>query len=146
MSAGESHANPGGGLSGGCQCGGVRYQITGAPLALYVCHCAECRKQSVSAFGISLIVRCADFHLVQGSLQHWSRPADSGRTVDCYFCPTCGSRIWHSGSERQDTLSVKGGSLDEALDLTAAVHIWKSRKLPGVIIPGQARQFSEEPD
>jgi hypothetical protein len=30
--------------------------------------------------------------------------------------------------------------------LQDAVHIWVSRKLPGVIIPGGARQFAEEPD
>ena len=42
--------------TGGCQCGAVRYAIGGAPLALYVCHCRECQKQSASAFGISLEV------------------------------------------------------------------------------------------
>lgn len=33
-------------ITGGCQCGAVRYEITLSPLALYVCHCRECRKQS----------------------------------------------------------------------------------------------------
>ena len=42
--------------TGGCQCGEVRYECEGEPLALYVCHCRECRRQSASAFGISLIV------------------------------------------------------------------------------------------
>ena len=43
-----------------------------------------------------------------------------------------------------DTLSIKGGSLDEPPDLTQAVHVWVSRKLPGVTIPPGARQFAEE--
>ncbi len=133
-------------LAGGCQCGAARYEITAAPLELYICHCRECRKQSASAFGISLIVRRSDFRLVQGKLQHWFRPADSGRTIECYFCSICGSRLWHGSREREETISVKGGSLDEPIDLTAAVHIWTSRKLPGAIIPGHARQFPEEPD
>jgi len=43
-------------LTGGCQCGTVRYQITAAPLAVYVCHCTECQRQSGSAFALSLAV------------------------------------------------------------------------------------------
>jgi len=133
-------------LAGGCQCGAVRYEIAGAPLELYACHCRECRKQSASAFGISVIVRSADVQLIRGKLQHWSRFADSGRTVDCFFCPQCGTRVWHGDKEREDTVSIKGGSLDEAIDLADAIHIWTSRKLPGVIIPEHARQYMAEPD
>ena len=48
-------------LAGGCQCGAVRYEIRGEPLSLYVCHCRECQKQSASAFGISVIIKRADF-------------------------------------------------------------------------------------
>jgi len=42
-------------LTGGCQCGAVRYAVAAEPLRLYVCHCRECQKQSGSAFGMSLI-------------------------------------------------------------------------------------------
>ena len=57
----------------------------------------------------------------------------------------CGSRLWHEGPG-WDVLSVKGGSLDEPVDLATAIHIWTSRKLPGVVIPEGAAQFPEEPD
>ena len=53
-------------LTGGCQCGEVRYEIAGAPREVYVCHCLECRKQSASAFGISVMVLGADVRLVKG--------------------------------------------------------------------------------
>jgi hypothetical protein len=133
-------------LAGGCQCGSVRYEIAGTPLELYVCHCQECRKQSGSAFGISVIVRRGDFRLLQGRVECWSRAADSGNTIDCFFCPSCGTRVWHGAREREDTLSVKGGSLDKPLDLTQAVHIWTSRKLPGVVIPESVKQYPGEPE
>lgn len=131
-------------LSGGCQCGAVRYVVTAEPLAVYVCHCRECRKQSASAFGISVSVPADALQVMQDAVKVWSRRADSGRTVDCMFCPTCGSRVWHSGSDPA-TITVKGGSLDRPLDLTAAIHIWTSRKLPGVVIPDTAVRFAEEP-
>src|SRR5215212_1924710 len=78
-------------LTGGCQCGQVRYEMTGAPLKTYVCHCRECQKQSASAFGISVIVKSAEVRLLTGSLQRWSRPTDTGRRLACFFCVQCGS-------------------------------------------------------
>jgi hypothetical protein len=124
----------------------VRYQISGQPLAIYVCHCLECRKQSASAFGISARVRRVDFSVVSGTPRFWSRKTDSGRMLDCAFCPECGSRVWHQrGGDPGEFVTVKGGSLDEAVDLSGAIHIWTSRKLPGVIIPDDAPQFPLEP-
>jgi len=133
-------------VSGGCQCGGVRYEISGRPVALYACHCSECRKQSASAFGISLIVRRTDFRLTKGATRRWSRGTNSGRILHCAFCPDCGSRLFHEGGPERETISVKGGSVDQPLDLSEAVHIWTTRKLPGVLIPEHAEQFPHEPD
>jgi len=133
-------------LRGGCQCGTVRYELKAPPLEVYVCHCTECRKQSASAFGISVIACSADVRLVQGALKQWSRPAKSGRTVDCFFCPECGSRIWHGDKKKRQTISIKGGSLDEPVDISSAAHIWTNSKLPGVVIPEHAPTFRQEPE
>jgi hypothetical protein len=133
-------------LTGGCQCGAVRYAVHGQPLELYVCHCRECQKQSASAFGISVMVRRSDFRLGRGAVSYWSRATDSGRTLTCAFCPECGSRLWHQGEDPAAPISVKGGSLDAPPDLSAAVHIWTARRLPGVVIPDGAQQFPREPE
>ncbi len=131
-------------LTGGCQCGETRYAISAAPLALIACHCRECQKQSASAFGMSLIVRRAAVTLTKGETRTWSRKADSGRTVSCVLCVACGTRLWHA-KEGFDYVSIKGGSLDVPLDFSHAIHCWTSRKLPGMVIPPTAKQFSEEP-
>ena len=47
---------------------------------------------------------------------------------------------------KSETISVKGGSLDEPVDITNAVHIWTSSKLPSVVIPQGTKRFTEEPD
>jgi hypothetical protein len=133
-------------LTGGCQCGAVRYEIADDPQAVYVCHCRECRKQSASAFGISVQVRRRAFRVTDGTLKTWSRPTDSGRTLHCLFCPDCGSRICHEAAGDPATITVKGGSLDDPVDLRPAIHIWTSRKLPGVLIPEGAEQHAKEPE
>ena len=63
-------------LAGGCQCGAVHYEIRGQPKSLYVCHCRECQKQSASAFGISVIIKRADFRITRGEVKVWSRATD----------------------------------------------------------------------
>lgn len=131
-------------LTGRCQCGAASYRVSAAPLAVYVCHCRECQKQSASAFGISVTVPKRHFHLERGGIRTWTRRTDSGRTLHCHFCIRCGTRLWHDGPD-WDELSVKGGSLDQPLDLASAIHIWVSRKLPGVLIPEGAQQFPQEP-
>jgi hypothetical protein len=131
-------------LTGGCQCGAVRYALTIPPRIVYVCHCRKCQRQSASAFGISAMVARDALRVTQGVPRHWFVAGDSGRRYDCAFCPTCGSRLCHAG-EGNAEISVKGGSLDEAPDLRAAVHIWTGRALPGVMIPPEALRFPEEP-
>src|SRR5688572_11506191 len=111
--------------TGRCQCGEIRYQSAGEPSALYVCHCLECQKQSASAFGITLEVPRSTFQITQGSPKYWSRAAANGKKLRCAFCPNCGSRLWHEYEDPSSTtLSIKGGSLDEPLDLTEAIHVW----------------------
>jgi hypothetical protein len=133
-------------LTGGCQCGAVRYEITQAPVALYACHCTECRHQSGSAFGLSLIVPREGFSTNGATLATWQRPTDQGRRLDCHFCPTCGARLWHETVPNKATLSLKAGTLDEPIDLTHAVHIWTKRKLNGVVLPEGAKSFPGEPE
>jgi len=133
-------------LTGGCQCGAVRYEHSGTPTALYVCHCRECRHQSASAFGISVEVTKAGLRVAQGAPKFWTRDTDSGKRLRCAFCPDCGSRLWHEPEGGADWLTLKGGSLDTPPDISDAIHIWTSRKLPGVVIPAGAEQFPQEPE
>ena len=132
--------------TGGCQCGAVRYEVPDEPHALFACHCLECQKQSASAHGISYIVRRSDLRLTRGKPSSWVRAADSGNRLRCWFCPDCGSRLFHESEPAgDDWASVKGGSLDEPVDFAKAVHIWTARKLPGVVIPPGATQYPGEP-
>ena len=133
-------------LEGGCQCGAVRYAVTGEPEAIYVCHCRECRRQSASAFGISVSVPRTALRLTRGTPRFWSRATDTGRRLHCAFCPDCGSRVWHEGATDNPVVSVKGGSLDRPVDLRGAIHIWTERMLPGVVLPEGAVSFPGEPD
>ncbi|KAF7938917.1 uncharacterized protein EAE98_001254 [Botrytis deweyae] len=125
-----------------CECQNVVFKTPLAkPLALYICHCNECKRQSSSAFGASAIfprfpLPCPEFLAV------YTRPTASGHTVNCYFCKTCGTRLIHS-TPGKSVVSVKGGCI-EGLDWKLAKHIWVKRAM--VPIPEGAEVLEEEPN
>jgi hypothetical protein len=119
-------------LSVTCQCGAVSFNTSlPEPLDVFACHCLECRKQSAAAFGVSAIFPVAGMWPLPDDVRPhvglWKRPADSGNTVECYFCKTCGVRMLHRSvfpdGTPKPTISVKGGCLEE-LSLKDAHHIF----------------------
>ncbi len=131
----------GGSMEGGCQCGSVRYRLEGRPLSLSVCHCKGCQRQSGSAFGMSLAVPKESFRLLSGELKTFTTVCDSGRTKECAFCPSCGTRIYHQG---EADMSIKAGTLDDTSGLDPDAHYWTKRKQPWFPIPDGARSFTDD--
>src|SRR6185437_12008034 len=129
---------------GGCQCGEIRYRLTGEPLWLTICHCNECKRQSGGAFGMSLRMRAADVKLLHGEPKRWSRRSDEGGLVICRFCGNCGTRLWH---EPADTgfIHVKPGTLDDPSTLAPRYEAWTKRKAPWLAISGLRASFEGQP-
>jgi hypothetical protein len=122
-------------LAGGCQCGAVRYEISAPPLTLYRCHCSECQAQSSSAFGMSMLVERAAFSVDWSLLSAWKRATDSGSTMTCHFCPTCGTRLFHVGDGDSEIVSLKAGSLDDRSWLKPVGDIWTDSAQPWFVPP-----------
>ncbi len=129
---------------GGCQCGRVRYRITAEPLLLVACHCKECQRQSGSAFGMSLLVQQAGF-VVEGELKMFERSSDSGRPLRCFFCPECGTRIYHQPTYAAGIANIKPGTLDDTAWLEPKMHTWLSSKQPWVDIPEGVPTHPKQP-
>ena len=135
--------------TGGCQCGGIRYELLGTPQMLYVCHCTDCQRQSSSAFGMSLRMnpREIDFSQSQKRLQTWDTRGEDGSIKRCFFCPDCGTRIMHGSDDPDEAVSIKAGSLDDTSGLQPVAHIWLHSAQPWVQIDrNQYHCFNQEPD
>lgn len=113
-------------FEGGCQCGKVRYQVTGEPLTLFSCHCKDCQRQSSSAFGMALWVRLGSAKLLSGRLRDWVRVTPRGNQMLCQFCEECGTRIFHRLLDQPSVLSIKPGTLDDTKNLSPVGHLWVS--------------------
>ena len=118
--------------TGGCQCGAIRYELRAAPLGLWACHCNQCRKQSGSAFGLSMAVPLDALVFTAEAPAVWTRTADSGNVVDCLFCPHCGSRIAHRRHNHEGRITLKPGTLDDTSWFAPTRHVFTDTALAWV--------------
>lgn len=132
-------------FEGRCQCGQVRYRVTGETVALFACHCTECQRQSASAFGMALWLRNHSKTVLEGELRAWVRATPTGRQLVCEFCARCGTRVFHQMKDQPDIMSIKPGSLDAMLDLEPVAHLWTSSARSWVHVPEGVLSFPENP-
>ncbi|MGZ6017797.1 MAG: GFA family protein [Phenylobacterium sp.] len=128
-------------LTGGCNCGKVRYQLEGEPLRVGLCHCESCRKESGSAFSYFGIWPKAAATL-SGELACFRTRAGGER-----FCPTCGSSLFN-WTEDSDEIEIKLGALDDPPSgLAPAYELWTFRREPWLAHqPGAEQHTRDRPD
>jgi hypothetical protein len=108
-------------ITGGCQCGGVRYEVRGKLRDVIACHCVQCRRTS-GHFVAATACRRQAFTLVKSESLKWYTAVPGFRRG---FCSECGASLFfeEEGGER---VSIAAGSLDEPQGLKIAAHIFAS--------------------
>lgn len=102
-------------FTGGCLCGSVRLEASGAPYRVGVCHCMDCRKHHGALFHASAIFP-AEAVTVTGNTQNYN-----GR----HFCPQCGSSVFGVSA---DEIEVNLGSLDAPDQFIPSYELWTIRR------------------
>ena len=95
------------GLTGGCQCGAVRYRLEAEPTGTNICHCRMCQKASGGPFMAFGGVRTSEFVIARGAISTFA----SSDIAERGFCARCGTPLTYQGSG-SDRVSVTLGSLD----------------------------------
>jgi hypothetical protein len=132
---------------GGCQCGAVRYEITGSPVAVYACHCTECQRQSGSAFAMGAVIPQEHFRITRGDPKMYARQTSPTKTMECWFCADCGTRLYHvPGGASYANRNVKPGTLDDTSWLTPTIHFWAQRAQKWVRIPEGETRYETQPE
>ena len=132
-----------------CQCGAVSFKAP-QPGQVFVCHGTECRKQSASAFGTSAVIPADSVFPLSPELgtklSRWDRACDSGNTMECYFCKTCGVRVIHRPIQPDGTpeplVRIKGGVME---NLSWERAKWIYTRSAVVLIPPDVEQWPTSP-
>jgi hypothetical protein len=76
-------------LTGGCQCGAIRFAVTATPVKISICHCRMCQKASGAPFASFADIDKNDFAWTRG------QPAafKSSTIAERDFCAQCGTPL-----------------------------------------------------
>ena len=73
-------------LTGKCLCNKVTYSCKKEPIAIFNCHCNDCRKATGAVFGTNLFFSENNVE-INGKLSSFKHFSDSGSTMTKFFCP-----------------------------------------------------------
>lgn len=133
-------------LTGGCMCGAIRYTLDAPVTELRACHCTTCQKGSGTEGSVNAVIPAAAFKLTKGTPKCHPTQADSGRTLNRYFCGDCGSPIYSQRTTALDMMVVRAGSLDDSSGMKITANIWTRSARPWAYIDPASTQVPGQPE
>ena len=94
-------------LTGGCQCGAVRYALYAMPTSMSVCHCRMCQKAVGGPYAALVPNQAVNFAWTRGTPGTFASSTIAARD----FCRDCGTPLTYRGPSGR--VNVTFGSLDE---------------------------------
>ncbi len=121
-------SDAGGGKTGRCLCGGVRFAYEGPEAWRAHCHCESCRRQTASPF--------TTFMGVPDGAWRWTseRPAVyvSSPGVRRYFCAVCGTPVAYEAERFEGEIHFYASLLDDHSGFTPEGHVHWDERVPWI--------------
>jgi hypothetical protein len=119
-------------LTGGCLCGGVRFEVTEPLTVAGYCHCTRCRRRTGTAASISAPVPRSALRIVSGEelVRCWQPPDGSAKC----FCSVCGAHLWARMAEDGPHF-LRLGAFDEDPGVRASYRQYVTYAAPWEPIP-----------
>jgi hypothetical protein len=127
---------------GGCLCGAVRYVLKGDPLAVAICHCTHCQRQSGSILSFNVVVAEADYDQ-GGETMVYVDKGDSGQPLYRHFCGSCGSPIFTKTALAPGKVVVRAGTLDSMEELLPTTEIYTDHAVKWLAPVAGAARFPQ---
>jgi hypothetical protein len=98
-------------LTGGCLCGGVRFELHAAPDGASYCHCTRCQRRTGTAASANAAVDGNAFQITQGEelVNAWRHPHGGAEKV---FCRECGSHLFSRNPDDRSQMGIRLGAFD----------------------------------
>ncbi|WP_448042394.1 GFA family protein [Bradyrhizobium liaoningense] len=94
-------------LTGGCQCGAVRFAVMTAPTKVSICHCRMCQKAAGAPFASFADINKTDFAWTKGQPSFFR----SSTIAERGFCAACGTPL-SFGLIDGDRIEIMTGTFD----------------------------------
>jgi hypothetical protein len=98
-------------LTGGCLCGGVRFEVLEPLVSASYCHCTRCQRRTGTAASASARIAPGSLVLLSGEELIRSYEPEDGFSKA--FCSACGSALWSQDPQNPDVIGVRLGAFDD---------------------------------
>jgi hypothetical protein len=126
-------------LTGGCECGAVRYQVADAFLYAANCHCSRCRAATGSAFKPFAGIERGKLEITEGQSMLLVVGEENSNDTRCGACGSLLFSVVRDG----EYVHVAMGSLVDAPAIRPASHIYVGSKAPWFEITDDLPQHEE---
>ena len=112
--------------SGGCHCGAIRYELTGKPKDVALCHCVDCRRNAGAPVMAWAGYPQASVKLTKGEPKVFH---STGATYQS-FCSHCGTGLFYRNEEfLPGVVEVQLTTLDDQEALPPTIQIQVAERL-----------------
>jgi hypothetical protein len=109
-------------LTGGCQCGALRYEIPGQLGRASICHCRMCQKAMGNAF--APLVTARGLRWVRGKPKRFR----SSNKVSRGFCGECGTPVTYEPDGFAPEVAI--ATLDRPFEVAPVIQVGLESRLP----------------
>jgi hypothetical protein len=122
--------------TGSCNCGQVKFEVSGRPVRVGLCHCQVCRKETGSLGNFFAVWESSQVS-VTGETRSWKLSTDKR-----HFCPMCGSSVF-AIVDGANEVEVRAGAFDDApTDLSPTYELWVPRRERWLVAVANAEQHT----
>ena len=97
-------------LTGGCLCGGVRFEITEPLQSASYCHCTRCQRRTGTSASANGVTAPGSLRVVAG--EDLLRAYSPGDGADKVFCSACGGHVFSQHPADPERKGVRLGAID----------------------------------
>lgn len=115
---------------GKCHCGQVEWEVKLEDRAHILCHCDTCKQLGGGTYSLNQIVPKDNLKITKGKLNTYTYYGDSGKPVNCYYCPNCTSHVYHHQTVMGDKIIARTILLDQGKSLKPGAEIYGKARLP----------------
>jgi hypothetical protein len=112
-----------------CSCGQLHLTVEGEPSRISMCHCVECQRRTGAVISNQARLRREQITF-NSTATAWKRTGESGNTLTCYFCPTCGSTVYFENEAFPAIAAVAIGDFADPILPAPTISVWKETRHP----------------
>ena len=130
------------GITGGCRCGAVRYELTAPPDRVSVCHCRDCQRSAGAPMVAWAMTPAGRFQVTRGAAKAFNSSGDAFR----YFCAECGTGLYYINETFLPGLvDVQAMTLDAPNAFPPGAQVQTAEQAPWVSHLARIEAFSRFP-